>query len=150
MPWTKYGTRLSAEEVLFHGKLCNLESHDSEFTWCWKLGTSAVGFSSFAICSLLTQSSHGVGSWELVLWVWGWVPFSAQFQVPRLLVLNPAQKKNYGLSLQTGTGPRTRNSLQLELDPDPSLKTHFVQVPVLQCFLNYLFLFFPSRVQQVF
>jgi hypothetical protein len=24
-------------------KLCNLESLDSEFTWCWKLGTSVVG-----------------------------------------------------------------------------------------------------------
>ncbi len=103
-------------------KLCNLESLDSEFTWCWKLGTSIVGL--------------GLGS------------LLSPVPGPSIAGLKSCQKNrtiDSACKLELDQEPGT--SLRLELDPD---RTHFVQVPVLQCFCNYLFLFFPSRVQQVF
>jgi hypothetical protein len=75
----------------------NLESLDSKFTWCWKLGTSVVGL--------------GLGS--LLSPVPG--PSIARFKsCPKNRTIDSACKLE--LDQEPGT------SLPLELDPDPASK----------------------------
>jgi hypothetical protein len=120
---------------------CNLESLDSQFTWCWKLGTSVVGFSNnlesldskFTWCWKLGTSVVGLGLGSLLSPVPG--PSIARFKsCPKNRTIDSACK------LELDEEPGT--SLPLELDPDPASKPILYRFQLFNVFLiTYFFLF---------
>jgi hypothetical protein len=98
-------------------KICNLESLDSEFTWCWKLGTSVVGL--------------GLGS------------LLSPVPGPSIAGFKSCQKKRtIDSACKSELDQEPGTSLWLVLDPDPASKPILYRFQFFNVFVITYFFFF--------